>query len=96
MAALIVFLFASYWTLHLHPKLVHSDADVVKQGQIRAALFFTPLIIMLWCYYLAFVTDPGTIPDTITWAVGHDNAGEALAAFLVEKKKDGELRNCKW
>merc|ERR1719252_507701 len=55
--------------------------------------------MVLICYARAFFTHPGTVPDHDPyWQYAPQNGGRAnwTPAGLVEMKKTGERRHCKW
>lgn len=97
---LILFLGTTYVTLHLLPRLQIAERDVEPEKKAEGVIlsvtfvFFTGM--MLVNYFLSVFTDPGGIPDTRMWAHVLENDGREVAKLCREKKKDGDLRHCKW
>jgi len=52
--------------------------------------------LMLLCYWLAVMTPPGFVPDTPEWRYQLGNDGAEIAPLMQEKKRNNELRHCKW
>eukprot|EP00392_Amoebophrya_sp_AT5.2_P006010 g6020.t1 len=72
------------------------DPEAFREGVILSVTFVFFTGMMLVNYFLSVFTDPGGIPDTRMWAHVMENDGREVAKLCREKKKDGDLRHCKW
>lgn len=97
---LISFLSTTYVHYHLFP-LVQDALDVEKPKNVNEAIwkcsiFGVSTFLLLYCYVKAIFKDPGGVPDTQAWKHCITNLGAEIAGFTNERKKDGDLRHCKW
>lgn len=89
-----------YCCLHVYPMLQigadaeHKDHNLARKGLAQIAVVQLLFGLYLACYSRAMLTNPGTIPDTASWRMGMDNAGNLPATQQV--KFTGERRHCKW
>ncbi|CAD7930957.1 unnamed protein product [Amoebophrya sp. A25] len=93
-----IYFWAAFLFCYLIPSLNSGGVSPGRkeEAQANGPWFVFTTVLFLYCYRKAILTDPGTIPDSQAWRQTVTNRGESLAAFLVEKKKDGYLRYCKW
>lgn len=106
----VIFIFAVmlgiyfiYIMYHCLPLLVEKQAKVYiyydyNKG-IREVIFFHIMLVMyLINYILSIVVLPGSIPDTEDWAlkISPEQYPNDTEYMLLEKKKSGERRYCKW
>ncbi|SBS84188.1 cell cycle regulator with zn-finger domain [Plasmodium ovale curtisi] len=70
----------------------------VKRGVTEISVFHFFLLMYLVNYILSIVISPGFIPNTEEWAFKdfQENYLENIESYLLEKKKTGERRYCKW
>lgn len=101
--ALIAFIGADYVYFHLLPllQLDKNPSDVDKsdqqKGTVRSILWGFATGMLLLCYWLAVVTEPGFVPDEAMWRYAPGNQYvEKLGSIMQEKKRNNELRHCKW
>ncbi|CAD7943368.1 unnamed protein product [Amoebophrya sp. A25] len=109
---LITYLFTCYTWLHLLPRLQvysvsseggdfstltkHQKDKFFLEGVALSIVFGYFTAQMLYCYWKAIFTDPGVIPNDPMWGYHYENNGYQVASVAFERKKDGDLRNCKW
>ncbi|VWU50218.1 palmitoyltransferase [Hepatocystis sp. ex Piliocolobus tephrosceles] len=69
-----------------------------KRGIIDLVIFHVSLFMYLINYILSIVVLPGYIPNTDEWALKNfpENYVSETENSLLEKKKTGERRYCKW
>ncbi|SBS96232.1 palmitoyltransferase, putative (DHHC7) [Plasmodium malariae] len=69
-----------------------------KRGIIEISVFHIFLIMYLVNYIMSIVVSPGSIPNTEEWAFKdfQNNYLENMEGYLLEKKRTGERRYCKW
>ncbi len=100
---LISFLATTYVHFHLSP-LIEAvlDAEGKKPSTKtteciwKCGVFFTSTGLLLYCYVKAIFTDPGGVPNTPAWKHCLTNQGGDISNFTNERKRDGDLRHCKW
>ncbi|CAD51645.1 palmitoyltransferase DHHC7 [Plasmodium falciparum NF54] len=78
-------------------KKVYLKYDL-KRGIIEMGVFHFCLIMYLINYILSIIVSPGSIPDTEEWSLNdfQENNNINMENILLEKKKSGERRHCKW
>ncbi|ETW19899.1 hypothetical protein PFUGPA_04371 [Plasmodium falciparum Palo Alto/Uganda] len=69
-----------------------------SRGIIEMGVFHFCLIMYLINYILSIIVSPGSIPDTEEWSLNdfQENNNINMENILLEKKKSGERRHCKW
>ncbi|KEG03744.1 hypothetical protein YYE_01770 [Plasmodium vinckei vinckei] len=78
-------------------KKVYINYDM-NWGIVKMSIFHFFLLMFLINYILSIVTPPGYIPNTEEWVFkdfGENNSND-IDNYLIEKKKTGERRFCKW
>ncbi|CAD2110560.1 palmitoyltransferase DHHC7, putative [Plasmodium vinckei petteri] len=78
-------------------KKVYINYDM-NWGIVKMSIFHFFLLMFLINYILSIVTPPGYIPNTEEWVFkdfGENNSNN-IDDYLIEKKKTGERRFCKW
>ncbi|SBT77387.1 palmitoyltransferase, putative [Plasmodium ovale] len=92
-----------YIMYHCLPLVLMSHRKVyvnydVKRGVTEISVFHFFLLMYLVNYILSIVISPGFIPNTEEWAFKdfQENYLENIESYLLEKKKTGERRYCKW
>ncbi|GAW81275.1 palmitoyltransferase [Plasmodium gonderi] len=70
----------------------------MKRGIVEVVIFHFFLIMYLVNYILSIVVAPGAIPNTDEWDIKdhQENFVDHMDNYLLEKKKTGERRYCKW
>ncbi|CRH00382.1 palmitoyltransferase, putative [Plasmodium relictum] len=78
-------------------KKVYINYDL-KRGIIEIIIFHFFLIMYLVNYILSIIVPPGSIPNTEEWVFNdfQENYSDDIENYLLEKKKTGERRYCKW
>jgi len=74
------------------------DDDKRSRAIIQTIFFHIITVLLVICYVRSILEHPGTIPDGDPWEYKSDGPGQALvgALNLLEQKKSGERRHCKW
>lgn len=92
-----------YLMYHCLPLMLRSHRKVYvnydwKRGITEVAIFHVCLIMYLVNYLLSIVVAPGSIPNTDEWEIKdhQENYADHMDSYLLEKKKTGERRYCKW
>eukprot|EP00931_Biecheleriopsis_adriatica_P007813 TRINITY_DN109069_c0_g1_i1.p1 TRINITY_DN109069_c0_g1~~TRINITY_DN109069_c0_g1_i1.p1 ORF type:complete len:349 (+),score=61.13 TRINITY_DN109069_c0_g1_i1:101-1147(+) len=103
MLGTIAFLYIAYVTLHCIPRMQSGVPENIVDNTIRdrGHLEFITINIltamMLICYFRAILTSPGYIPqDDKYWDYQHEEVSSFVPSFLLETKKTGDRRHCKW
>ncbi|EAA18841.1 DHHC zinc finger domain, putative [Plasmodium yoelii yoelii] len=79
-------------------KMKKINLFIFCQGIVKILIFHFFLLMFLINYILSIVTPPGFIPNTEEWVFkdfGENNSNN-IDDYLLEKKKTGERRFCKW
>ncbi|CRG93051.1 palmitoyltransferase, putative [Plasmodium gallinaceum] len=100
---LLLGIYLIYIMYHCLP-LIYKDYKKVyinydfKRGLIEIIIFHFFLIMYLINYILSIIIPPGSIPNTEEWAFNdyQENYTDEIEYYLLEKKKSGERRYCKW
>lgn len=103
----IMFLYVEYVYLHCLRLLqldLPADArkvDEVNRACAEIAVFHTVTSLLLYCLGRCILTHPGGIPASGNWDMRPDEAdardqSAPMSQVLVEKKRTGEVRHCKW
>lgn len=99
---LIFGVYAVYIIYHCIPLTFESQRKVyidvnINRGIAEVVVFHYFLILYLINFILSMVVSPGYIPETKHWAINefHTDLDDG-ETYLLEKKKTGERRYCKW
>lgn len=99
---LIFGMYAVYIIYHCIPLMFESHRKVyidvnIHRGIAEVVVFHYLLILYLINFILSIVVSPGYIPETKQWTFNEfDNDLDDGETYLLEKKKTGERRYCKW
>eukprot|EP00392_Amoebophrya_sp_AT5.2_P002011 g2016.t1 len=91
-----IFLWITFEFCYLHPQLGSFEEANLQWALVDGTVFLISLSLFVYCYYRAIFTDPGGVPDTKAWRVTVANKGDDIRDLVLETKKDGLLRHCKW
>ncbi|CAD7948168.1 unnamed protein product, partial [Amoebophrya sp. A120] len=92
-----IYVWTVYAACYLVPSLGFPQHTIFEPGvTVQGWFFLASTLLFLHSYANAIFTEPGFIPDSRAWRMHANNDGSELAPFLIEKKKDGLLRHCKW
>lgn len=80
-----------------YPPQSRDDNDVAR-GIAELSVFHVMSGFLLYCFARCILTHPGTIPDGDGWdvQVAGDEGTAKGDASLIETKRTGERRHCKW
>jgi hypothetical protein len=104
-ASSITFLFSVYVTQHCLRLIYGStEQDVVQLATHQLCLFCLLAVVVIYCFVRAATTPPGSVPDEDEWDRGSEatatpierQSSSAGRGSLIELKKSGERRHCKW
>jgi hypothetical protein len=94
----VLVLYNIYTWLHIVPMLNRESTR--SRGMAEACVFNILVGLMSICYARCLLTPPGGIPDREEdpgWEyVGQDGRPSQMREGLVETKRDGQRRHCKW
>lgn len=99
---LMLIIYLIYFMYHLIPLIFESHKKKYipvnfQRGITEMVLFHYFLIICLINYVLSIIVPPGYIPETQEWTISeHQEDFDEGEQYLLEKKKTGERRYCKW
>ena len=97
-AVTVIFAIAATFLLD-HCSFLTSNKDTYDEGVRQATIFAVLGGMTFWCYALSVITPPGRIPQTVEWQYIEEAAPSSAstsAVHLIETKKDGRRRACKW
>lgn len=93
------FLYCVYVFQHCLPRLQydveldHVDTVIRARGQLEFVAIHVLIAMISLCYFRAMFTNPGNIPsDDGNWGP----QASSIPSFLMESKKTGERRHCRW
>mmetsp|Transcript_96280 Transcript_96280/g.277924 ORF Transcript_96280/g.277924 Transcript_96280/m.277924 type:complete len:363 (-) Transcript_96280:130-1218(-) len=95
----ITSLYLIYTICHLVPMLQLGqpanmvDIDQRFRGIIQGTIFNAITLMLLICYIRCILVHPGEVPNEAPWLYTTSGSGEPS---LLEAKKDGKRRHCKW
>jgi len=94
----ILVLYNIYTWLHIVPMINHENTR--SRGMAEGCVFNILVGLMTICYARCLLTSPGGIPDREqdpAWEyVGQDGRPSQMREGLIETKRDGQRRHCKW
>ncbi|KJP85324.1 hypothetical protein AK88_05026 [Plasmodium fragile] len=100
---LLFVIYLIYVMYHCLPLILRSHRKVYvnydfKRGITEVVIFHVSLIMYLVNYVLSIIVPPGSVPDTDEWEIKdhQENYADHMDNYLLEKKKTGERRYCKW
>lgn len=102
MCGTMLFLYVVYVFQHCLPRLQH-DVDQEHVDTVIRARGYQELVVLHFltfmlvvCYLRAMFTSPGSIPANDKYWDYHQQAASYVPSFLIETKKTGDRRHCKW
>mmetsp|Transcript_42275 Transcript_42275/g.78688 ORF Transcript_42275/g.78688 Transcript_42275/m.78688 type:complete len:348 (-) Transcript_42275:138-1181(-) len=103
MSGTMIFLYLVYVLQHCVPRMQldveakYVDADIRQRGQLEFLLFHAVTAMVVVCYLRAIFTSAGSIPDGDRhWEYVESSMASFLPSFLIETKRTGDRRHCKW
>jgi len=94
----VLVLYNIYTWLHVVPMINRESTR--SRGMVEACVFNILVGLMIICYARCLLTPPGGIPDREEdpdWEyVGQDGRPSQMREGLIETKRDGQRRHCKW